>query len=163
MTSPKDLRIAVDAERQVLSIKGNRFGEKVYCISTSAYGLGEQSGSFQTPRGRHVIRAKIGDGIPLNGVFIGRRYTGEVYSSKLGTRFPDRDWILTRILWLCGCEPGINRFGAVDSMRRYIYIHGTPDTEPMGKPASHGCIRMANKDLLELYDLVKPGCSVEIY
>ncbi|MBV1869546.1 MAG: L,D-transpeptidase [Gammaproteobacteria bacterium] len=163
MTSFGGLGIEVDAERQILSIRGSGFGEKDYCISTSAYGLGEQSGSFQTPRGRHVIRAKIGDGIPLNGVFIGRRYTGEIYSPKLGMQFPERDWILTRILWLSGCEPGVNRLGAVDSMRRYIYIHGTPDTEPMGKPASHGCIRMANKDLLELYDLVRLGCPIEIY
>ena len=133
-----------------------------FSISTAANGAGEQTGSGCTPRGLHIIRAKIGAGLPENAVFIGRRFTGEIYSSALAQSNPGRDWILTRILWLSGCEPGVNRLGNVDSMRRYIYIHGTPDTEPMGVPASHGCIRMRNNDLLTLFNRVSVGTPLLI-
>lgn len=125
-----------------------------YPVSTSLKGVGEQKGSYQTPRGLHVIRAKIGAGHPVNSVFIGRRPTGEVWTPELGAQYPGRDWILTRILWLSGCEVGVNRLGNVDSMQRYIYIHGTPDSEPIGEAHSHGCIRMRNHDVLELFELV---------
>ncbi|WP_369602291.1 L,D-transpeptidase [Hahella sp. SMD15-11] len=131
-------------------------------ISTAANGAGERSGSGCTPRGRHYIRARIGEGAPLNAVFAGRRPTGEIWSPELAARFPDRDWILTRIFWLCGLEPGRNRGGDCDTMRRYIYIHGTPDTEPMGIPRSHGCIRMHNPDLLTLWTLAPAGTQVWI-
>jgi L,D-transpeptidase YbiS len=133
-----------------------------YPISTARNGPGEQSGSGCTPRGRHRIRIKIGAGAPENAVFVGRRPTGEVWSPELAARYPERDWILTRILWLSGCEPGRNRGGACDTLRRFIYIHGTPDSEPMGVPRSHGCIRMRNRDLLELFDRVDVGTTVEI-
>ncbi|MBT3146268.1 L,D-transpeptidase [Neptunomonas phycophila] len=133
-----------------------------FSISTAANGAGEQTGSGCTPRGLHIIRAKIGAGLPENAVFIGRRFTGEIYSSALAQSNPGRDWILTRILWLSGCEPGVNRLGNVDSMRRYIYIHGTPETEPMGVPASHGCIRMRNNDLLTLFNRVSVGTPLLI-
>ena len=133
-----------------------------FSISTAANGAGEQTGSGCTPRGLHIIRAKIGEGLPENAVFIGRRFTGEIYSSALAQSNPGRDWILTRILWLSGCEPGVNRLGNVDSMRRYIYIHGTPETEPMGVPASHGCIRMRNNDLLTLFNRVSVGTPLLI-
>jgi lipoprotein-anchoring transpeptidase ErfK/SrfK len=135
---------------------------KRYAISTSKNGAGEQNGSYCTPRGRHIVRAKIGAGRPLNTVFVERRPTGEVYSPELARRFPKRDWILTRILWLSGCEPGYNRLGKVDTMRRAIYIHGSPDSAEMGKPGSHGCIRMRNEDLVELFDLVPVRTPVEI-
>jgi len=135
---------------------------KRYAISTSKNGAGEQNGSYCTPRGRHIVRAKIGAGRPLNTVFVERRPTGEVYSPELARSFPKRDWILTRILWLSGCEPGYNRLGAVDTMRRAIYIHGSPDSAEMGKPGSHGCIRMRNEDLVELFDLVPVRTPVEI-
>ena len=131
-------------------------------VSTAAAGAGERMGSEQTPRGRHVIRAKIGAGQPLGAVFIGRRPSGEIYSEHLARRSPGRDWILTRILWLSGLEVGRNRLGSVDSMRRFIYIHGTPDSEPMGVPASHGCIRMTNSDVVTLFDQVATGTLVEI-
>ncbi len=131
-------------------------------VSTARNGPGEQSGSECTPRGRHVIRARIGAGLPENAVFVGRRFTGEIYSRELARAHPERDWILTRILWLSGCEPGFNRLGDVDSMRRYIYIHGTPDVEPMGIPASHGCVRMRNRDIIDLFDRVPAGCPVDI-
>jgi lipoprotein-anchoring transpeptidase ErfK/SrfK len=133
-----------------------------YAVSTASKGAGEMSGSYCTPRGRHVIRAKIGSGQPENAVFVGRRPTGEVYTQELGAQFPERDWILTRILWLSGCEPGFNRMGKNDTMRRYIYIHGTPDTLRLGIPDSHGCVRMRNADLIELFDLVPAGTAVEI-
>ena len=119
-------------------------------------------GSFQTPRGRHTIRAKIGAGAAADTVFVGRRPSGEHYTPELREKHPGRDWILTRILWLCGEEKGRNRGGNVDSQRRYIYIHGTPDTEPMGVPLSHGCVRMRNQDVITLFDQVGPGASVII-
>lgn len=131
-------------------------------VSTALNGVGEQNGSGQTPRGWHQIRACIGDGMPVNTVFRGRRPTGEIYSPALAVHHPQRDWILTRILWLSGSEPGKNRLGQVDSMRRYIYIHGTPDSEPMGEPRSHGCIRMRNDDVITLFSLVTPGLPVLI-
>jgi hypothetical protein len=133
-----------------------------YAVSTALKGAGEESGSHCTPRGRHIIRARIGDGCPENTVFVGRRPSGEIYHVSLAERFPDRDWILTRILWLSGCEAGFNRMNSCDTMRRYIYIHGTPDTEPMGVAASHGCIRMRNADLLQLFAAVPVGTPVEI-
>lgn len=135
---------------------------KRYSVATARNGAGEQRGSNCTPRGRHIIRAKIGDGCPLNTVFVGRRPTGEIYTPELKEKYPDRDWILTRILWLSGCEPGRNRLGEVDTMRRYIYIHSTPDTVPMGIPVSHGCILMRGNDMIELFDLVSVGDSVNI-
>lgn len=134
-----------------------------YTVSTAANGVGETSGSHCTPRGRHIIRAKIGAGQPENTVFVSRRPTGEIYTPELGARFPGRDWILTRILWLSGCEVGFNRLGESDTMRRYIYIHGTPDSVQLGKPGSHGCIRMRNADLIELFDLAPAGTAVEIF
>jgi lipoprotein-anchoring transpeptidase ErfK/SrfK len=133
-----------------------------YLVSTSKNGPGERNGSYCTPRGRHVIRARIGAGAAENTVFVKRRPTGEIYSEQLAQRYPGRDWILTRILWLSGCEPGFNRLGEVDTMRRYIYIHGSPDSVQMGRPGSIGCVRMRNRDIIELFDLVAPGTPVDI-
>ncbi|RRQ20129.1 L,D-transpeptidase [Thiohalobacter thiocyanaticus] len=133
-----------------------------YPVSTGVAGPGERDGSGCTPRGWHRIRIRIGASCPLNTVFVGRRPTGEIYSAALAAGAPGRDWILTRILWLTGLESGRNRGGAVDTLRRYIYIHGCPDSEPMGVPASHGCIRMRNADLMELFDRVEAGLPVLI-
>jgi L,D-transpeptidase YbiS len=133
-----------------------------YTVSTASNGVGEQRGSNCTPRGRHVIRAKIGAEMPCGAVFVGRRPTGEIHTPALTEEFPERDWILTRILWLSGCEPGFNRLGEVDTMRRYIYLHGCPDNAPMGTPQSHGCVRMRNADIIELFDLTPAGTAVEI-
>ena len=133
-----------------------------YAISTSRNGAGEIRGSFRTPRGAHIVRAKIGAGQPVNTVFVKRRPTGEVWIPEFTERFPGRDWILTRILWLSGREPGRNRLGEVDTMRRFIYIHGSPDAVEMGKPGSIGCIRMRNRDIVELFELVVPYTPVEI-
>lgn len=133
-----------------------------YRISSAKNGTGQENGSFCTPLGKHIIRAKIGADQAVNTVFIKRRPTGEIYTPELAEKFPKRDWILTRILWLSGCQPGFNRLGLVDTMRRYIYIHGTPDSVEMGKPGSIGCIRMRNSDLLELFDRISVGTQVEI-
>ena len=131
-------------------------------VSTALNGPGERNGSGCTPRGLHQVRAKIGAGLPLGAVLRGRRWTGEVWSPELHEQFPGRDWILSRILWLSGCEPGRNRLGEVDTFRRYIYLHGTPDTEPMGVARSHGCVRLRNSDLLALFSRVPVHCAVRI-
>jgi L,D-transpeptidase YbiS len=149
--------ILIDLPRQELTFQG-----KTYSVSTAKKGAGEKNGSFCTPRGRHIVRAKIGAGQPVGTVFVRRRPTGEVWSPELDARYPGRDWILTRILWLSGREPGKNRLGDVDTMRRYIYIHGSPDRAEMGKPGSIGCVRMHNQDIVELFDLVPPYTDVEI-
>jgi len=156
----KSIRISI--RDQTLELKEDGRAIRRYPVSTSKNGVGEKYGSFCTPRGRHIVRAKVGAGAPVNTVFVKRRPTGEIYDAELGRRFPERDWMLTRLLWLSGCEPGFNRLGDVDTMRRYIYIHGSPDSAVMGQPGSIGCIRMRNRDLLELFDLVEPGTPVEI-
>jgi L,D-transpeptidase YbiS len=155
------IRILFDSQRLELW-DGAGVMLKAYPISTAENGPGEQMGSYCTPRGRHVVRAKIGAGAPLNTVFVERRPTGEIFSAELDARYVGRDWILTRILWLCGLEPGFNRGGSVDSMRRYIYIHGTPDRFLLGVPGSKGCIRMRNSDVAELFDRVPVGTHVEL-
>ncbi|UYG01410.1 L,D-transpeptidase [Halomonas sp. GD1P12] len=132
-------------------------------VSSGANGVGQHEGSGQTPGGWHYVRASIGQGLPENAVFRGRRFTGEVFSPTLGEQNPDRDWILTRILWLCGLEPGVNRGGSVDSQRRYIYLHGTPPHEPMGVAASHGCVRLRNQDLLWVFEVAVPGTPVWLH
>ena len=157
------MRIEISISAQMLTLFDDFGGVKArYVISTAANGVGCEKDSGCTPLGGHIVRAKIGAGAPLNTVFVGRRPTGEILSPELAAQFPQRDWILTRILWLSGTEPGKNRLGNVDSMQRYIYIHGTPDTEPMGQPCSHGCVRMRNQDVMELFDLVDVGTPVVI-
>lgn len=160
MNTDTHIVVRLDEQKLVLFYAGEVVA--AYRVSTALKGAGELSGSEQTPRGKHVIRAKIGAGLPENAVLVGRRFTGETYNQQLAEQFPGRDWILTRILWLSGCEPGKNRLGDVDTMRRYIYIHGTPDSEPMGKALSHGCIRMHNSDLIDLFERIHAGCPVLI-
>lgn len=159
-TTPK---IYISLDRQVLTLL-NHDGKVLveYPVSTALNGPGERDSSGCTPRGEHYIRAKIGGDQPIRTVFRGRRPTGEIYSPALSRQNPDRDWILSRILWLCGLEPGRNRGPGVDTFRRFIYIHGTPDTEPMGVPMSHGCVRMRNADVVDLYDRVSAGTAVVI-
>ena len=157
------MKIEIDIGEQRLILKdakGNPL--KTYSVSTAKKGPGEKNGSFCTPRGRHIVRAKIGAGQPANAVFVRRRPTGEVWSPELNAKYPGRDWMLTRILWLSGLEPGRNRLGDVDTMRRYIYLHGSPDIAEMGKPGSIGCVRMRNRDIVELFELVPPYTPVEI-
>ncbi len=158
----KNKTIKISIPQQSLSLYDGNTLEFECLVSTAANGVGEQNGSGCTPRGEHIIRAKIGEDRALNTVFVGRRPTGEVYDAELGERYPKRDWILTRILWLSGCEVGVNRLGNVDTMRRYIYIHGSPDSVAVGKPGSHGCVRMRNTDIVALFDHVAPGTRVVI-
>jgi predicted GNAT family N-acyltransferase len=157
------MRIRISLPRQSLELHDERGALlRRYPVSTARKGAGEQNGSFCTPRGRHIIRAKVGAGETANTVFVRRRSTGEVWSPELAEAFPGRDWILTRILWLSGREPGRNRLGEVDTMRRYIYLHGSPDTVAMGTPGSIGCVRMRNGDIVELFDLVPVYTPVDI-
>ena len=156
------MKVEIDAGKQELRLLNGKRVLKRYSVSTAKRGLGETNGSFCTPRGRHIVRAKIGAGQPLGAVFVRRRPTGEVWTPELHAKYPGRDWILTRILWLSGCEPGRNRLGEVDTMRRYIYIHGTHEFADLGKPGSIGCVRMANRDIVELFATALPGTPVDI-
>lgn len=153
----------VSISQQQLAIIENDQIVRVFPVSTAKNGAGERKGSQCTPTGWHKIRAKIGDGQPLYSVFVGRRPTGEIYSTALSQQYPQRDWILTRILWLNGLEPGKNRYGEVDTGWRYIYIHGCPDQLMDGTPQSHGCIRMYNADVLALFDHINTGINVHIH
>ena len=155
-------KVNISISQQTLEVVENDAVIFSAFVSTAANGAGEQHGSECTPRGKHIIRAKIGAGCLENTVFTGRRPTGEIFTEQLHHQQPERDWVLTRILWLSGCETGINRLGAVDTMRRYIYIHGCPDSFEMGKPASHGCVRMTNQDVMTVFDLLPVGTEVNI-
>lgn len=154
--------IRIDIKQQFLSVYEGESLRKTYPINTAKNGVGEQFGSECTPGGQHIVRAKIGEGADLGSVFVGRRLTGETYSQELAEKNPDRDWILTRIFWLSGLEKGKNRLGLVDTMRRYIYIHGAPDELIKKEPSSHGCIRMLNDDVVELFSNVPVGVQVSI-
>ncbi|MCB1929455.1 MAG: L,D-transpeptidase [Rhodocyclaceae bacterium] len=157
------MHIVVDLARQTLTLI-DEADEPIrrYPVSTALAGAGERRDSGCTPRGLHVVRARIGDGLDPYTVFRGRRPTGELWTPALAADNPQRDWILGRILWLSGRQPGFNRLGDCDSMRRYIYIHGTGDDQPMGVPRSHGCVRMRVADVVELFDRVPAGTTVEI-
>ena len=155
-------RIRIDLDQQRLELRAGDAVLRTYPVSTAAKGAGERSGSERTPRGRHEICALIGASAPEGAVFVGRRATGEICTAARFAAEPQRDWILTRILWLSGLEPGRNRSGEVDSRRRYIYIHGTPDEASLGSPASHGCVRMRNADVIDLFDRICVGTRVDI-
>ncbi len=155
--------IEISISHQTLTLFDNFGGVKArYSISTAAKGVGCEKNSGCTPLGSHIIRAKIGAGAAINSVFVGRRLTGEICTPELMSEHSNRDWILTRILWLSGTEPGFNRLGNVDTMQRYIYIHGTPDSTDMSKIGSHGCVRMRNDDIVALFELVEAGTPVLI-
>ena len=162
IVNPLDITMVISIEQQRLQLFNTGQLLQAYAISTAKNGVGQENGSGCTPAGDHSIRAKVGADSPMGTVFVGRRPTGEVFSPELAELHPNRDWILTRILWLCGREPGVNRCGTVDTLRRYIYIHGCPDTAPMGTPESHGCIRMRNADVVDLFDRVSVGTRVRI-
>jgi len=158
-----NVALRIDIQKQMLwllTTDGEVLAE--YPVSTALNGPGEVKGSGCTPRGMHVVRARIGAGFPRGAVFRGRRPTGDIWSPAFAEAHPGRDWILSRILWLSGLEPGVNRFGNVDTMCRYIYIHGTGDDQPMGVPLSHGCIRMRNDDVIALFEQVPAGTRVDI-
>ena len=158
--------LVINIAQQTLTLYQNDKEITQYTVSTAKNGIGSQQDSGCTPLGKHFIAEKIGANEPMNAVFIGRVPTGEIYSAELGKQHPERDWILSRILWLSGLEDGLNKGsnsqGDCDTYQRYIYIHGTPDTEPMGVPLSHGCIRMRNEDIMELFEQVEEGTTVTI-
>ncbi|MGE8541640.1 cell wall-recycling L,D-carboxypeptidase ElsL [Acinetobacter sp. ANC 3813] len=157
--SPEQADITIDLKHQTLSLnKLNKF----YVISTGKNGIGEAENSGKTPRGWHTVAEKFGQDLPLNSVFIARQPTGEIYSAQFAAEHPDRDWILSRILWLRGLEQGFNLGDGCDTYNRYIYIHGTPESEQMGIPLSHGCIRMRNEEIAELFELIPEGALVNI-
>ena len=162
MTTPQSTYLRVSIAEQRLAILDNGEEVRSYPVSTAKNGPGERKGSGCTPRGWHSIRAKIGAGKPCGAVFVGRRWTGEVYDADLQAKHPERDLILTRILWLGGLQPGFNRYGEVDTAWRYIYIHGSPDHGVSGQPQSHGCVRMRSQDLLDLFGRVEAGTRVLI-
>lgn len=149
----------IDLAEQSLTLpKHNKF----YLISSGKNGIGEQENSGKTPRGWHKVALKFGHSAAKNAVFKARQETGEVYNEVLAAQFPERDWILSRILWLSGLEDNFNQGEGCDTFKRYIYIHGTPDSEPMGIPMSHGCIRMRNDDVIELFELIPEQALVFI-
>ncbi|ATZ68023.1 cell wall-recycling L,D-carboxypeptidase ElsL [Acinetobacter haemolyticus] len=151
--------ILIDLAQQTLYLPKHN---KLYVISSGKNGIGEQENTGKTPRGWHRIAQKIGDDAPKNSVFIARQATGEIYDQDLAQQFPERDWILSRILWLDGLQAGFNQGDGCDTFKRYIYIHGTPETEPMGIPMSHGCIRMKNDEVIELFELISEQALVYI-
>ena len=155
-------RVRIDVSQQTLTLLNHGQIVMTYPVSTAKNGVGELKDSGKTPRGMHVIRAKIGAQAPLGAVFVGRRQTGEVATSDFVAQYPERDWILSRILWLSGLEVGFNRLGLVDTMQRYIYIHGSADEVHIGLPVSKGCIRMKNQDIIDIFDQVSAGCIVDI-
>lgn len=159
---PKVDQLIIDVTSQQLLVLQNGKLLHTYAVSTALNGLGEKKDSGQTPRGWHIIRAKIGQGKPENTIFVGRRAQAQMYTSELAEKYPDRDWILSRIMWLSGLEVGKNRLGDCDTMQRFIYIHGCPETKPLGIPLSKGCIRMHNKDIIELFDMIPIGTKVFI-
>ncbi len=154
------MELIINLSEQWLELRGTRT-ERV-AISSAANGAGEAMGSGATPRGAHVVRARFGAGLPPGAVLLGRKFSGEVLYAELLARFPERDRVLSRILWLGGLEPGQNLGADVDSFRRFIYIHGTPDDQPMGEPASHGCIRMRNTEVITLFERVPVATPVTI-
>ena len=154
--------IRIRTATQVLELLDGEQVLATYPVSTAAKGVGELMGSEQTPRGAHEVKELIGEGAPAGAVFVGRLATGEVCTPELQGANPDRDWILSRVIWLGGLEDGRNRGGEVDTYARYIYIHGAPESEPMGEARSHGCIRMRNEDVIALFDAIEAGMLVQI-
>lgn len=157
------MHIEIDLTKQQLKLWQEGRALMDVTVSTGANGIGEINGSGCTPRGAHIVRARIGAGVPVNAVFVQRRWTKELWTPELHQQFPRRDWMLTRILWLSGTELGKNRLGCVDTFRRYIYLHGTPAITVLGKPGSKGCVRMRNDDIIQLFDLVKAGTEVNLH
>jgi L,D-transpeptidase-like protein len=160
MMSP--FAIEVDVPTQMLTVTNAGKIVMQARVATARNGAGEKRGSECTPRGRHYIRAKVGAGLPAAAVLVSRRFTEEIYSPQMRMLHPARDWILTRIMWLSGLDRGKNRLGDVDTMRRYVYIHGCPDEDEMGVPSSRGCIKMRNAEIIQLFDLVPVGTPVVI-
>lgn len=155
-------KINISVSNQKLSLFQE--GELVssYKVSTALKGVGQEKNTNKTPLGNHIIRAMIGRNLPIYAVIKARRFTNEIWKKELDDPSITVDWILSRVIWLSGKDLGRNRLGNVDTMQRYIYIHGTNEEHLLGTPSSHGCIRMSNEDVIELFDLVSVGDIVEI-
>lgn len=154
--------LIVNPARQELYVVMNDQVENIYPISTSKNGLGSAKGGGRTPIGTHKIAEKIGEGLPFGTVFTDRLPTGSVVTREQLQGRELAGGMTSRILWLSGLEPGVNQGGEVDSHDRYIYIHGTKEEHAIGAPASYGCIRMVNDDVITLFNIVKEGTLVEI-
>lgn len=155
--------IDINVSKQLLTVLQDGKVISEYQVSTAKNGVGQKNGSECTPLGIHIIDSKIGSDAKENAVFIARKESGEIFTEELRQNNPDRDWILTRILWLRGVEEGKNKGGKVDTMSRYIYIHGCPDSDSFSSPSSHGCVKMRNKDIIELFDNIEVNTQVLIH
>jgi len=157
-----ELLLVVDVTTQQLFLLKKGIIERIYSISTSVYGTGSEVNSYKTPLGKHKISEKIGEGLPEGAILKGRRWTGaiaNIIKEPIDTEF---DVVTSRILWLTGLEEGKNLGSGVDSKSRYIYIHGTAEEGLIGKPASDGCVRMYNSDVITLFDTVNVDTEVWI-
>jgi lipoprotein-anchoring transpeptidase ErfK/SrfK len=154
------INISVSSQKLSLFQEGELISS--YKVSTALKGVGQEKNTNKTPLGNHIIRAMIGRNLPIYAVIKARRYTNEIWTKELDDPSITVDWILSRVIWLSGKDLGRNRLGNVDTMQRYIYIHGTNEEHLLGTPSSHGCIRMSNEDVIELFDLVSVGDIVEI-
>lgn len=152
----------VNIQQQEIYVVRNDAIEKTYRISSAKNGIGNSAGSGKTPLGVHRIAEKIGAGAKPNTIFLGRKDSGKTATILKDPIDSEDDYVTSRILWLEGLEPGINKGKGIDSKQRYIYIHGTPEEGLIGTPASHGCIRLYNKDVIELFDVVSAGTLVVI-
>ncbi len=152
----------VSIKHQKLYLIENDSTVKKYPISTALKGVGNKLHSLKTPPGLHTIKRKLGDNVPYAGILEAREYNGKIAKVLTDKQKAGGDYVTTRILWLEGEEPGINKGRNIDSYNRYIYIHGTPEEGLIGQPASHGCIRMKNSDVMELYDLIEEGTPILI-
>lgn len=155
--------IEVGVRNQQLALYDERgVPVRQYVISTASKGVGERVNSYQTPRGWHKVCERIGDGIEIDTIIYRRQVTPWKYTPQLHAEYPNKDWILTRILWLCGQEPGLNQGGEVDSYDRAIYLHGAGEHVAFGTPTSRGCVRMRGDDIIDLYDITANGIDVFI-
>lgn len=152
----------ISIENQELYYIRNKTVVNTFIISSSKYGTGNENGSNKTPLGIHKVKEKHGEDTPLNGIMVGRIFNGKIAKVYHDTTRSKTDDITTRILWLEGMEEGKNKGIGIDSYKRYIYIHGTSEEGRLGMPASHGCIRMKNKDIIDLYRIIEVGTLVLI-
>jgi lipoprotein-anchoring transpeptidase ErfK/SrfK len=161
MKNKKKLYVVVNIEKQLMTVFKEGEILRTYPVSTSKFGIGNKMGSMKTPLGKHKISEKNGKKAPLGTIFTGKRNSGKIFSENEDL-YQGQNLITTRILQLEGLEEGINKGEGIDSYKRYIWIHGTSQESLIGMPASHGCIRMRNRDIVEFFDLVRVGTEVEI-